>query len=115
MQHDAACMLKYSQRSKFYFIHACLHALDLRTRAVPGIGETKSKYELATGILVDATVFRVWGADMYGMLLPEKRKQMRFDKADPYAKYGVYVGNSREKPSWKLAAVIMVFTSLAQV
>ena len=39
---------------------------------------------------------------MYGTLLPEKRKQMGLDKADARAIHGVYIGNCREQPSWKL-------------
>ena len=42
---------------------------------------------------------------MFGTLLPELRKAMRFDKADPYALFGVYVGNTRLSPMWKLAYV----------
>ena len=57
MQHDGACMVRFAQRTKGYFIHACLHALDIRTRVLPAIGETKSKYELATGIVVDQSIF----------------------------------------------------------
>ena len=50
-------------------------------------------------------VHHTFGADMFGTLLPELRKAMRFDKADPYALFGVYVGNTRLSPMWKLAYV----------
>ena len=30
MARDAACMLAFAKRTKAFFLHACLHALDLR-------------------------------------------------------------------------------------
>ena len=97
MQHDAATMCAFAQLSKGYYIHACLHSLDLRSRLLPKIGEKKSMYELATGIITDPSSFRIFGSKMYGTLLPEKRKQMGLDKADARAIHGVYIGNCREQ------------------
>ena len=54
-----------------------MHAIDVRARVIVLAGGTKSKYELATGIVVDPSIFRTFGADMYGTLLPEKRAKMR--------------------------------------
>jgi hypothetical protein len=110
MQHDAATMCAFAMRGKGYYIHACLHSLDLRSRLLPKIGQTKSAYELATGIVTDPTSFRIFGSNMYGTLLPEKRKQMGLDKADARAIQGVYVGNCREQPSWKLVTTGKIHT-----
>ena len=105
MQHDAACMVRFARKGKGFFVHACLHAIDIRSRVIVPAGGTKSKYEIATGIVVDPTIFRTFGADMYGTLLPEKRAQMKLDKADDRAVSGTYVGNMREQAAWKLVNV----------
>ena len=110
MQHDAATMCAFARRGKGFYIHACLHSLDLRTRLFPKIGQTKSVYELATGIVTDPSSFRVFGSNMYGTLLPEKRKQMGLDKADVRAIQGVYIGNCREQPVWKLVTAGKIHT-----
>jgi hypothetical protein len=45
--------------------------------------ETKSAYEIATGKKYSLAALRVWGANADGPLLPEQRKMLRLDKADP--------------------------------
>ena len=55
MQHDAACMVRFTKKGKCFYIRACLHAIDLRFRVIVPAGGTKSKYKIATGIVVDPT------------------------------------------------------------
>ena len=101
MQHDAACMLATSQRPKSLYIHACMHALDVRTRLMRD-SDGGFTWTRLTGMKVHPDSFRIFGADMWGLLLPEQRKKLGHDKADPHSIQGVYVGNSRTSPEWFL-------------
>ena len=58
--------------------------------------KTKSAYEVATGKKYVLEALRVWGANAYGTLMPEQRKMLRLDKADPTSVPGIYIGNRRD-------------------
>ena len=108
MKRDGVCMLATSRRKKTLFIHPCLHAAMIRcaTRlpAESELGDdetqTKSAYEVATGKKYVLDALRVWGSNAYGTLLPEQRKQMRLDKADPTSVPGIYIGNRRDSSTF---------------
>jgi hypothetical protein len=97
-------MLATARRSKSLFIHACLHAAMIRcvtrlpAESELGDDETQSKsaYEMATGKKYVLEALRVWGANAYGTLMPEQRKMLRLDKADPTSVPGIYIGNRRD-------------------
>ena len=96
MVRDAACMVAYARRGKAYMVHACLHALETRGATMIDDGQTVTRFEVASGKARDLSDFRIFGADAYGVLMPEKRKALRLDKADPKATYGTYIGNYAE-------------------
>ena len=104
MKRDGACMLATARRPKNLYIFACLHAAMIRrvTRlpAEKELGDDEaqqvSNYELQTGKAYPLESLRMWGAEAYGTMLPEQRKGLRLDKADPYAVKGIYIGNVRE-------------------
>eukprot|EP00966_Prymnesium_polylepis_P196210 4547495-Prymnesium_polylepis.1 len=93
-------MIYISRRGKGYFTHAVLAAIELRTIFYKDRGEERSRYEIASGKTAPLDNYRIFGATAYGTLVPEQRKQLRLDKADPRAVCGVYVGNDRERRVW---------------
>jgi hypothetical protein len=62
MARDAACMLALAQRSKACFVHACLHALDLRNVTMIDEGQTLTRFEIASQIKQSLDDYRVFGA-----------------------------------------------------
>ena len=65
-----------------------------------------SNYELQTGKAYPLESLRMWGAEAYGTMLPEQRKGLRLDKADPYAVKGIYIGNVRESRTFLIIDVV---------
>ena len=104
MQRNAACMLALSQRPKSYYLHACLHAFKLLDVVLCNKGQTVCRRQQASGYSVDLNMYRVWGADMFGLITQEERKRLRFDKADPHALFGVYIGNDPRRKGWLMIA-----------
>ena len=113
MKRDAACMLAAARRPKNLYIFACLHAAMIRcvTRlsAEKELGDdvtqSVSNYELQTGKAFPLDALRMWGASAFGTMLPEQRKGLRLDKADPYAVQGIYIGNVRESRTFLIIDV----------
>ena len=102
MIRDAACMIAFARRGKAYMTHACLHALEVRNATMIDEEHAVTRFEVATGKARSLEDFRIFGADAYAVLVPEKRKALRLDKADPKATYGVYIGNYADSRCWKL-------------
>ena len=72
----------FASLDKGYFIWAMLHAFFVRNVCMLHSGN-KTRWEIATGAPFNLDAIRIFGANMYGTLVPEQRKQMNFDKADP--------------------------------
>ena len=62
--------------------------------------EGVTRYELAPGRAQSLEHYLIFGAGAYGVILPEKRQQLRLDKADQRVTHGVYIGNVKGTNSW---------------
>ena len=89
---DAATSLAFSRRGKGFFLHAMVHSLKTRNLIMIDDGCESCRYTLATGLAAPLSLLYIFGSDAYGFLFAEQRKAMKFDKADPRANFGVYVG-----------------------
>ena len=106
MKNDGKTILSFVRnlgRTKSLFIHACLHSIMVRRECYIAPGHKISQFTKATGIVANPDKFRIFGCNMYAILMPEQRRAYGFDKADPTTKYGIYVGNSTECKGWLCA------------
>ena len=107
MKNDGKTILAFVRdigRTKHLYIHACLHSVMVRRECFVAPGEKTSQYTKATGIVIDPDKFRIFGCNMYAIMMPEQRKAYKFDKADPTTVYGIYIGNAVETKGWLCAA-----------
>ena len=99
MQRDGACLLRFANRPKTLFIHACLHAVMVRK--ITALGDSGMPlHEEVSGVHFNLESLRIWGCDMYGVILPELRKAWRLDKSDDRAVFGTFIGMSIESRVW---------------
>ena len=83
----------------------CVTRLSAEKELGDDVTQSASNYELQTGKAFPLDALRMWGASAFGTMLPEQRKGLRLDKADPYAVQGIYIGNVRESRTFLIIDV----------